>query len=182
MAKEIQTIIKVHLKGGQASPAPPLGPALSQAGVKIMEFCKQFNDATKDRKDETIPTEIIVYKDKSFSFKLKTPLTSELIKKELGIEKGSSEPNRIRVGRLTREQIRRIAEIKLPDLNTTDIEKAIKIIAGTCRQMGVEVEGFEFAVSGKPRSEEERDEASTTDAESKEESEQVDAQTSDTQK
>mgnify|MGYP001153412248 CR=1 FL=1 len=144
--KEILKVIKVHLKGGQASPAPPVGPALSQAGVQVMEFCRQFNDATKTRADETIPTEIIVYKDRSFSFKLKTPLTSELIKKELMIEKGSPEPNRVRVGYLTREQLRKITLIKLPDLNTTDLEKADRIIAGTCRQMGVEVEGFDFKV------------------------------------
>jgi len=144
--KEIQKVIKVHLKGGQASPAPPVGPALSQAGVQVMEFCRQFNEATKSRADETIPTEIVVYKDRTFSFKLKTPLTSELIKKELMIEKGSSEPNRVRVGYLTREQIRKIALIKLPDLNTTDPEIAERIIAGTCRQMGVEVEGFDFKV------------------------------------
>lgn len=142
--KEILKIIKVHLKGGGATPAPPLGPALSQAGVQVMEFCRQFNDATKNRADETIPTEITVYKDKSFTFKLKTPLTSELIKKELGIEKGSSEPGSITVGRLTREQLSRIASIKLPDLNTTSLETAMRIIAGTCRQMGVEVEGFTF--------------------------------------
>ncbi len=145
--KEILKVIKLHLKGGGASPAPPLGPALSQAGVQVMEFCRQFNGASKNRAEETIPTEIIIYKDKSFEFKLKTPITSDLIKKELGIEKGSSEPNRIKAGFLTREQIKRIAEIKLPDLNTTDIERAIKIIAGTCRQMGVEVEGFDYKVT-----------------------------------
>ncbi len=159
--KEVAKIIKVHLKGGQATPAPPLGPALSQAGVQIMEFCRQFNDATKNRTDETIPTEITVYKDKTFSFKLKTPITSELIKKELGLEKGSAEPNRIRTGRLTRAQVERIAMIKLPDLNTTNLENAVKIVAGTCRQMGVEVDGFEFGAKEKA-DREGRKEGSTT--------------------
>jgi len=133
--KDIEKIIKVHLKGGAASPAPPLGPSLSAAGVQVMDFCRQFNEATKDRAEETLPTEILVYRNKSFEFRIKTPLTSDLVKKELGLEKASPEPNRVRVGRLTREQLERVARVKMPDLNTSDLEMATRIVAGTCRQM-----------------------------------------------
>ncbi len=111
-----------------------------------MEFCRTFNDQTRPRADELLPTEIFIYKDKSWEYKIKTPITSILVKKELGLEKGSSEPNRQRVGELSREQLERIARIKLPDLNTTDIEAAMRIIAGTCRQMGVNVEGYYWEV------------------------------------
>lgn len=144
--KEIAKIIKVNLKGGAASPAPPLGPALSAAGVQVMDFVRTFNDATRPRADELLPTEIFIYKDKSWDYKIKTPITSILVKKELSLEKGSSEPNRVRVGQLSREQLERIARIKLPDLNTNDIEAAMRTIAGTCRQMGVNVEGYHWEV------------------------------------
>jgi len=148
--KEIAKIIKVHLKGGAASPAPPLGPSLSAAGVQVMEFCRAFNEATKDRAEETLPTEITVYKDKSWEYTIKTPITSDLVKKELGIEKGSAEPNRARVGQLSREALERVARIKLPDLNAKDLEAAMRTVAGTCRQMGVNVEGYEWELA-KPR-------------------------------
>jgi large subunit ribosomal protein L11 len=145
--KEIAKIIKVNLKGGAASPAPPLGPALSAAGVQVMEFVRTFNDQTRPRADELLPTEIFIYKDKSWEYKIKTPITSILVKKELGLEKGSAEPNRQRVGELSREQLERIAKIKLPDLNTNDLEMATRIVAGTCRQMGVNVEGYYWEVA-----------------------------------
>jgi large subunit ribosomal protein L11 len=145
--KEIAKIIKVNLKGGAASPAPPLGPALSAAGIQVMEFCRTFNDQTRARAEELLPTEIFIYKDKSWEYKIKTPITSILVKKELGLDKGSAEPNRIRVSELSREQLERIARIKLPDLNTNDIEMAMRIIAGTCRQMGVNVEGYYWEVA-----------------------------------
>lgn len=148
--KEIGKIIKVHLKGGGASPAPPLGPALSAAGIQVMDFCRQFNDATRERAEETLPTEIIVYKDKSWEYRIKTPLTRDLVKKELGIDTASPEPNRVRVGELSREQLERIARIKLPDLNTNDLEMATRIIAGSCRQMGVNVEGYHWEIAKGP--------------------------------
>jgi len=148
--KEIGKIIKVHLKGGGASPAPPLGPALAAAGIQVMDFCRQFNDATRERAAETLPTEIIVYKDKSWEYRIKTPLTRDLVKKELGIDTASPEPNRVRVGELSREQLERIARIKLPDLNTDDLEMATRIIAGSCRQMGVNVEGYYWEIAKGP--------------------------------
>jgi len=148
--KEIHKIIKVHLKGGGASPAPPLGPALAAAGIQVMDFCRQFNDATRERAAETLPTEIIVYKDKSWEYRIKTPLTRDLVKKELGIDTASPEPNRVRVGELSREQLERVARIKLPDLNTDDLEMATRIIAGSCRQMGVNVEGYYWEIAKGP--------------------------------
>ncbi|OGK10429.1 MAG: 50S ribosomal protein L11 [Candidatus Riflebacteria bacterium RBG_13_59_9] len=148
--KEIAKIIKVHLKGGAASPAPPLGPSLSAAGIQVMEFCRTFNDATRERAGETLPTEIIVYKDKTWVYNIKTSLTSDLVKKELGLEKASAEPNRVRVGELSREALERVARIKLPDLNTKDLEAAMKIVAGTCRQMGVNVEGYYWEIAKGP--------------------------------
>lgn len=164
--KDIEKIIKVHLKGGGASPAPPLGPSLSAAGVQVMDFCRQFNEATKDRAEETLPTEILVYRNKTFGFRIKTPLTSDLVKKELGLEKASPEPNRVRVGRLSREQLERIARVKLPDLNTNDLEMATRIVAGTCRQMGVDVEGYTWEIAkGPTRAERDRMEAERLAAE-----------------
>ncbi|OPX23897.1 MAG: 50S ribosomal protein L11 [Planctomycetales bacterium 4484_113] len=164
--KDIEKIIKVHLKGGGASPAPPLGPSLSAAGIQVMDFCRQFNEATKERADETLPTEILVYRNKAFEFRIKTPLTSDLVKKELGLEKASPEPNRVRVGRLTREQLERIAKVKMPDLNTNDLEMATRIVAGTCRQMGVDVEGYEWEIAkGPTRAERDRMEAERVSAE-----------------
>jgi len=139
MAKKIKTIIKLQIPAGQATPAPPVGPALGQHGLNIGEFCKKFNDATKDKVGNTIPVEITVYEDRTYSFILKTPPASELLKKAAGIEKGSGRPLKEKVGKVTRQQIKEIAKIKMPDLNTDDIEAAAKIIEGTAQQMGIEV-------------------------------------------
>jgi len=139
MAKPIKTTLKLQISAGQANPAPPIGPALGQHGVNIAEFCKQFNDATKDMTGDVIPAEITIYEDRSFSFKLKTPPASALLKKAAGIEKGSGEPNVKKAGKVTKEDLRKIAERKLPDLNTDDLEQAMKIIAGTAKNMGIEI-------------------------------------------
>ncbi len=139
MAKEIMTNIKLNLPAGKATPAPPVGPALGQAGVNIMEFVKKFNEATASQIGDTLPVEITVYKDRSFSFVVKQPLASDLIRKAAGVESGSSNPLRNKVGKITKEQLRQIAERKMPDLNANDIEAAMKIIAGTARSMGVEI-------------------------------------------
>ena len=140
MAKKILTIIKLQIPGGQANPAPPVGPALGQHGVNIMEFCKAFNAQTADQNGRITPVEITVFEDRSFSFITKTPPAAVLIKEALNLEKGSAEPNRDKVGRLRREQVRQIAETKMPDLNARDVEAAMEVIAGTARSMGVEVE------------------------------------------
>jgi large subunit ribosomal protein L11 len=140
MAKKVAGFIKLHVPGGQANPAPPVGPALGQHGVNIMEFCKQFNAKTQDKQGITIPVEITVYADRSFTFITKTPPAAVLIQRALGIAKGSGEPNREKVGRLTRAQLKEIAETKMPDLNANDVEAAMRQIAGTARSMGVEVE------------------------------------------
>ena len=143
MAKKILTLIKLQIPGGQANPAPPVGPALGQHGVNIMEFCKAFNAATSGgQQGRVTPVEISVYEDRTFTFITKTPPAAVLIKEALGIEKGSGEPNREKVGRLTQAQVRRIAELKLEDLNARDVDQAMKVIAGTARSMGVEVEGM----------------------------------------
>jgi large subunit ribosomal protein L11 len=140
MAKKILTLIKLQIPGGQANPAPPVGPALGQHGVNIMEFCKAFNAQTADQNGRIIPVEITVYEDRSFDFITKTPPAAVLIKEALRLEKGSGEPNRQKVGRLTRDQIRQIAETKIPDLNARDVEEAMKVVAGTARSMGVETD------------------------------------------
>lgn len=140
MPKKIVAKVKLHIEAGKATPAPPIGPALAQHGINISEFCQQFNDASKDQAGFTLPVEITIYEDRSFSFQLKTPLTSQLIKKAIGIEKGSGEPNRKKVGKITKEQLREIAKKKMPDLNTNNIEQAIKVVEGTARNMGVEIE------------------------------------------
>jgi large subunit ribosomal protein L11 len=140
MAKKVMGQLKLQIPAGKANPSPPVGPALGQRGINIMEFCKAFNAPTQDKGDMIIPVIITVYEDRSFSFITKTPPVSNLIRKELGIEKGSSVPNKDKVGKLTKEQVRKIAEIKLPDLNTNDVEKAMKSIAGSAARMGVEVE------------------------------------------
>ena len=140
MAKKILTLIKLQIPGGQANPAPPVGPALGQHGVHIMEFCKAFNAQTQQENGRIIPVEITVYEDRSFTFITKTPPAAVLIKEALNLEKGSAEPNRDKVGRLRREQVRQIAETKMTDLNARDIEAAMEVIAGTARSMGVEVE------------------------------------------
>jgi len=139
--KEIAAIVKLQIKGGQANPAPPIGPALGSKGVNIMEFCKQFNARTQDKQGEVLPVVITVYKDKSFDFVIKTPPAAELLKKAAKIEKGSPEPNRKKVGKVTWQQIREIAEKKMPDLNSYTLEAAMNMIAGTARSMGLIIEG-----------------------------------------
>src|ERR1700751_3602596 len=140
MAKKVLTLIKLQIPGGQANPAPPVGPALGQHGVNIMEFCKAFNAQTADQNGRIIPVEITVYEDRSFDFITKTPPAAVLIKEALRLDKGSGEQNREKVGRRTRDQIRQIAETKMPDLNARDLEGAIKVVAGTARSMGVETD------------------------------------------
>ena len=139
MAKKVLTVIKLQAPGGQATPAPPVGPALGQHGVNIMEFCKAFNAQTQDQAGRIIPAEITVFEDRSFTFITKTPPAAVLIKEAAGIQKGSGEPNRETVGKITKAQAREIAEAKLQDLNASDIDQAAKIIEGTARSMGVEV-------------------------------------------
>jgi large subunit ribosomal protein L11 len=140
MAKEITGTIKLQIAAGQANPAPPVGPALGQKGVNIMAFCKEFNAATQKQAGDILPVVITVYKDKSFTFITKSPPASVLIKKAAGIAAGSKEPNKTKVGKLTKKQLLEIAKTKMNDLNARDDEAAMKIIAGTARQMGVEVE------------------------------------------
>lgn len=140
MAKKVEAYIKLQIPGGQANPSPPVGPALGQKGVNIMEFCKQFNARTADKQGLVIPVVITVYSDKSFTFVTKTPPAAVLLKKALKIEKGSPEPNKTKVGKITKEQLREIAQIKMPDLNAHDIEHAMSMIAGTARSMGITVE------------------------------------------
>lgn len=139
MPKNIKTIIKLQIKAAAANPAPPVGPALGQHGLNIQEFCMKFNDATKDRVGDIVPVEITVYEDRTYDFKLKTSPSSQLILKAIGAQKGSGKPNTAKIGTLTREQVKKIAETKMPDLNANDIEAAMKIIEGTARQMGVDV-------------------------------------------
>jgi large subunit ribosomal protein L11 len=139
MAKKVLTLIKLQVPGGAANPAPPVGPALGQHGVNIMEFCKAFNAATQNENGTTIPVVITVYEDRSFTFITKTPPAAVLIKQAINLDKGSGEPNRNKVGTITSAQIREIAERKMPDLNANDIDAASKIIEGTARSMGVEV-------------------------------------------
>jgi large subunit ribosomal protein L11 len=141
MAKKKIGFIKLQIQAGQATPAPPVGPALGQHGVNIMEFCKQFNAQTGSQPGMLIPVEIDVYQDRTFSFITKTPPAAELIKKEIGLASGSAESNRDKVGKISREQLRKIAQVKMPDLNATDEEAAMRMIAGTARSMGVEVSG-----------------------------------------
>lgn len=139
MAKKILTKIKLQINAGQANPAPPVGPALGQHGLNIQDFCSKFNEASKSRMGEVVPVEISVYEDKSFSFIMKSPPASELIKKYAKISKGSSKPLSQKVASLNQEQLKEVARIKMNDLNTNDLEQATKIIAGTARQMGVEI-------------------------------------------
>lgn len=140
MAKKVTGYIKLQIPAGKATPAPPVGPALGQHGVNIMGFCKEFNAKTANQAGLIIPVVITVYQDRSFSFILKTPPAAVLIKKELGLESGSGVPNRTKVGKLTKEQVRKIAELKMPDLNAATVEAAMSMIAGTARSMGVTVE------------------------------------------
>lgn len=139
MPKPIKTIIKLQIPAGKANPAPPIGPALGQHGLNIQDFCSKFNEMTKDKGDGIIPAEITVYEDRTFDFILKTPPAAELLKKMARVEKGSGEPNKKKVGKVTEAQIEEIAKIKMPDLNANDLEQAKKIVAGTARSMGIEV-------------------------------------------
>ncbi len=139
MAKLIKTVLKLQIPAGQANPAPPVGPALGQHGVNIGDFVNQFNEATKEKEGELIPVEITVYEDRSFDFVLKTPPASYLIKKAAGVEKGASEPHKEKVGTISRAAIKEIAEKKLQDLNTDDVEQAVKIIEGTAKNMGIDI-------------------------------------------
>lgn len=139
MAKKIKTIVKLQIPGGQANPAPPVGPALGQHGVNIGEFVNQFNAKTKDKMGEVTPVEITVFEDRTFKFITKTPPVAELIKKALKLKSGSAEPNKKKVGKLTKAQVEEIAQKKLPDLNAYDVSQAMKIVEGTARSMGVEI-------------------------------------------
>jgi large subunit ribosomal protein L11 len=138
--KKIKTILKLQIPAGKANPAPPVGPALGQHGINIGDFVNKFNEATKEMGDDIIPAEVTVYEDRSFDFKLKTPPASDLLRKAVGIEKGSGTPHSKKVGKVTKQQIRNIAERKIEDLNANDIEAAEKIIEGTARSMGIEIE------------------------------------------
>jgi large subunit ribosomal protein L11 len=141
MAKKLKTIVRLQIAAGKANPAPPIGPALAGHGINIMAFCKDYNARTQSHTGEIIPAEISVYTDGSFTFILKSPPASVLLKKAAGVEKGSGEPNRIKVGKVTRAQVREIAEQKMKDLNTADIESAMKQIEGTAQNMGITIEG-----------------------------------------
>ena len=140
MAKKIDGYIKLQIPGGQANPSPPVGPALGQKGVNIMEFCKQFNARTSDKQGLIIPVVITVFSDKSFTFITKTPPAAVLLKKELKLDKGSAEPNKTKVAKVGKDTLKKIAELKMPDLNANDVEHAISMVAGTARSMGISVE------------------------------------------
>jgi len=137
--KEVVAQVRLQLPAGQATPAPPVGPALGQHGVNLMQFVKEFNDKTRNLQGLVVPVIVTVYKDRSFTFEVKTPLASELLKKAAGIVKGSGEPNKVKVGKVKKSDIRKIAELKMKDLNANDIEAAMRIIEGTARSMGIEV-------------------------------------------
>ena len=137
--KPIKTVLKLQIEAGKANPAPPIGPALGQHGVNIQDFCKKFNDATKEMIGDVVPAEITIYEDRTFDFKLKTPPASALLKKAAGIEKGSGDPLKTKVGKVTKADLRAIAERKMIDLNAYDVEAAMRIIAGTAKNMGIEV-------------------------------------------
>lgn len=140
MAKRVTAVVKLQVPAGKANPAPPVGPALGQHGVNIMEFCKAFNERTANQAGMIIPVVITVYEDRSFTFVTKTPPAAVLLKKAAGLEKGSGTPNMQKVGKVTKEQLREIAELKMPDLNAASVEAAMRMIAGTARSMGIEVE------------------------------------------
>ncbi len=139
MAKKIKTIVKLQIEGGKATPAPPVGTALGPHGLNISDFVRQFNEITKDKMGEVTPVEITIYEDRTFTFILKTPPAAFLLRKAAGIEKGSGEPNKNKVGKVTKDQVRKIAETKMADLNANDIESAMSIIEGTARSMGIEI-------------------------------------------
>ena len=138
--KKVLAVVKLQIRAGQATPAPPVGTALGQHGVNIMEFCRQYNEQTQQHAGQVIPAELTIYEDRSFTFVTKQPPAAELIKQAAGLEKGSGEPNRTKVARLTQDQVRTIAQRKMADLNANDVEMAARIVAGTARSMGVEVE------------------------------------------
>jgi large subunit ribosomal protein L11 len=138
--KKVAAVVKLQIQAGQATPAPPVGPALGQHGVNIMEFTRAYNAATEPQRGNVIPVEITIYEDRSFTFVTKTPPAAKLILKAAGLEKGSGEPHRVKVGKLSREQVREIAQTKMPDLNANDLDAAEKIIAGTAQQMGITIE------------------------------------------
>jgi large subunit ribosomal protein L11 len=140
MAKKVKTVIKLQIPAGKATPAPPVGPALGQHGINIMAFCKDYNERTASQEGFIIPAEITVYEDRSFSFVTKMPPVSDLLRRALGVEKGSGSPAREKIGKISRDTVYEIARNKMKDLNTTDIDKAVSIVAGTARSMGVEVE------------------------------------------
>jgi large subunit ribosomal protein L11 len=139
--RRLSAVVKLQIKAGAATPAPPVGPALGQHGVNIMDFCKQYNAATESQRGTVVPVEISVYEDRSFDFKLKTPPAAKLLLKAAGVEKGSGEPHRLKVAKVTMDQVREIAQSKMVDLNANDVDQAAKIIAGTARSMGITVEG-----------------------------------------
>ena len=139
MAKKVKTQIKLQVTGGQANPAPPIGPALGQHGVNIMEFCKQFNEKTKDKQGQVVPVVLTVYEDKSFSFIMKTAPVASLLKKAAGLAKASAEPNRNKIGKVTKADVERIAKEKMQDLNTSKLDSAMRTVEGTARSMGIEV-------------------------------------------
>jgi len=138
--KKIKAVVKLQIPAAKATPAPPVGPTLAQHGINIAEFCQRFNDATKDRLGFQVPVEIKIFEDGSYELKLKKPPVSDFLKKAVGIEKGSGEPKKMKVGKITKKQLREIAREKMEDLNTDDIEKAMKIIEGTAKNMGIEIE------------------------------------------
>jgi len=139
MAKKVKAIVKLQIVAGKATPAPPVGPALGQHGVNIMAFCKEYNERTAAQAGQVVPVEITIYEDRSFTFVTKTPPTVDLIKRAIGVEKGSSTPHRVKVGTISREKIREIAELKMKDLNANDLEGAIRMVEGTARSMGVAI-------------------------------------------
>jgi large subunit ribosomal protein L11 len=139
MAKKVKAVVKIQIQGGKANPAPPVGTALGPHGINLMQFCKEYNAKTSNQVGQVVPVEVTVYQDSSFSFILKTPPAADLLKKAAGISSGSSEPNRDKVGSVTRDQLREIAEIKMKDLNANDMENAMNIIAGTARSMGITI-------------------------------------------
>ena len=138
--KKVAQVLKLQIVGGQATPAPPVGPALGQAGINIMEFCKQYNAATQQNTGTVVPVEITVYEDRSFTFVTKTPPAAVLLRQKAGVDKGSAEPHKTKVATVSKDQVREIAEIKMPDLNANDIEAAMKIVEGTARSMGITVQ------------------------------------------
>jgi len=140
MAKKVKAVLKLQLPAGKATPAPPVGPALGQHGVNIMAFCKEYNDRTGTQEGTIIPVELTIYEDRSFTFVLKTPPTAELLLKALGVERGSGSPAGTKVGKLSREQFEEIAQVKMKDLNATNLESAVRIVQGTARSMGIESE------------------------------------------